>query len=66
MTINEKSNMVEPNPTVRTHIITALYIMDEKGRGVPLKKGEGNMLWQKDWDNLRSALIDALFLLSET
>lgn len=63
MATNEKSNLIEPTPTVRTHLITALYIMDEKGRGN--KEGDSQMLWNKDWDDLRLAIMDALFLSCE-
>jgi hypothetical protein len=71
MATNEKSDLVEPSPTVRTHLITALYIMDEKGRHIyndPTDKTTLNMsvgLWPKDWDRLRLALMDALFLLCD-
>ena len=37
-------------------IITAIAIMDEKGRG----NAEGNsiMLWEKDWNALRKLLLE--------
>jgi hypothetical protein len=52
-------------------LLTALYIMDEKGRHIyndPTDKTTLNMsvgLWPKDWDRLRLALMDALFLLCD-
>lgn len=52
--------MSEEKPTIVTHLVTALYIMDDKGRSNV--DDNSKMLWNKDWDRLRMELIDALFL----
>jgi len=51
--------------TARSHIITAIYIMDEKSFGLPRNEGNLIALSQKYWEHLRSELIDALFLFDE-
>lgn len=49
--------------TINWCLIEAIRIMDEKGRRAIDHKSI--ILWEKEWDNLRTQLIDALFLAND-
>uniref|UniRef100_A0A6H2A2F4 Uncharacterized protein n=1 Tax=viral metagenome TaxID=1070528 RepID=A0A6H2A2F4_9ZZZZ len=49
--------------TINSCLIEAIRIMDEKGRS---GHGDSVMLWRREWDCLRTQLIDAVGLHDET